>query len=779
MNEIRKTTLAKLICDCSDGIYHIQPAVMRSVNTENPMVSCEDLPSMDLSLWMDRPSSILQASSIITERPEKWVKFKNDIESTVKEVVDDFVKNPVSGNTSWVEFKKWLNSSFAELRNEIETVEPLTVGAIRRVSSAMGKSKSIPIEDSDKPEPNIDSPTYDDWIRLKNAITANITTALVNATGIPTTQQRSEMLESISSEVKQIETMITFMKTSQKGSQNNTLVKNGNETASDFMKLSNDLIQAINAAINRTENEAPPPGDLAWATYGAEIRKQFDDVSNYARMLFNKTAQIPPAMRLSNGNTFASLNMSKNVIQRDPKAETLLSQFNNNPDESTSDAIARINEKKSIPKGPKSTTTSRKIMKTSSKFEKDFSEKDNEILEQAPVSMKDPLISNFWDNFRQGSNESQKNAFSDIAAQNPPPVDPAWTSFHSDIMNTVSTFKNEFTKFKGQNKSAILNKAQPENGTIVPFDWYTFKSGIIHSVTDILNMTIKNIPLANKTMWEEFKTKIISQYKEIPSKETSNKLLFSVGIGKDSISSKGAIFDWLSLKNEINKAVNEIINNKLNKQFSVADISSASTKSRITLGAHKLNVLQSSAVMEDWLNFKKTINDSLAHSFGSMESEVSFLTKNTSWSSFKAAIKDQFSALRTVIDSLSANTSSEAAAVPSVPVVQISDNMESRMEKLNEDAGNLSIFRSNRTFVESMENGSKKGIDPSAFIPAIDWIAFKKEINSTLVNYLKVINETDAEEWKVTKNLIQNSFMELRDQILASKNHTIDPSQNL
>ncbi|XP_011297271.1 peroxidase [Fopius arisanus] len=51
--EIRKTTLARLICDCSDSIDKIQPQVMRSVDASNPITSCNDIPMPNFTLWRE------------------------------------------------------------------------------------------------------------------------------------------------------------------------------------------------------------------------------------------------------------------------------------------------------------------------------------------------------------------------------------------------------------------------------------------------------------------------------------------------------------------------------------------------------------------------------------------------------------------------------------------------------------------------------------------------------------------------------------------------------
>lgn len=48
LNEIRKTTLAKIICDNSDGVYNVQKNVMRA---DNQILPCTNIDSPDLIQW--------------------------------------------------------------------------------------------------------------------------------------------------------------------------------------------------------------------------------------------------------------------------------------------------------------------------------------------------------------------------------------------------------------------------------------------------------------------------------------------------------------------------------------------------------------------------------------------------------------------------------------------------------------------------------------------------------------------------------------------------------
>ncbi|KAG9434627.1 peroxidase [Apis mellifera carnica] len=53
LNEIRKTSIARLFCDNGDNIQRMQQRGFEKVSQFNPILSCDDIPSIDLSLWKD------------------------------------------------------------------------------------------------------------------------------------------------------------------------------------------------------------------------------------------------------------------------------------------------------------------------------------------------------------------------------------------------------------------------------------------------------------------------------------------------------------------------------------------------------------------------------------------------------------------------------------------------------------------------------------------------------------------------------------------------------
>ena len=54
LSELRKTSLARIICDNADSTDKAQPLVMHAVGPKNERVSCTSIPGPDLSLWKDQ-----------------------------------------------------------------------------------------------------------------------------------------------------------------------------------------------------------------------------------------------------------------------------------------------------------------------------------------------------------------------------------------------------------------------------------------------------------------------------------------------------------------------------------------------------------------------------------------------------------------------------------------------------------------------------------------------------------------------------------------------------
>ncbi|KAL1444539.1 hypothetical protein MTO96_029775 [Rhipicephalus appendiculatus] len=53
LNSIRSVTYSKVLCENSQGVKNIQQRAFLLPSVTNPVVTCADLPQLDLNLWQD------------------------------------------------------------------------------------------------------------------------------------------------------------------------------------------------------------------------------------------------------------------------------------------------------------------------------------------------------------------------------------------------------------------------------------------------------------------------------------------------------------------------------------------------------------------------------------------------------------------------------------------------------------------------------------------------------------------------------------------------------
>ncbi|XP_033333210.2 peroxidase [Megalopta genalis] len=70
LNEIRKASISRLFCDNGDHIRQMQPRGFEQVSAKNPIMSCANIPAVDLSSWKD------YAPEIATHQQLQFPQFK-------------------------------------------------------------------------------------------------------------------------------------------------------------------------------------------------------------------------------------------------------------------------------------------------------------------------------------------------------------------------------------------------------------------------------------------------------------------------------------------------------------------------------------------------------------------------------------------------------------------------------------------------------------------------------------------------------------------------------
>ena len=854
MKEIRKTSLAKLICDVSDDINEIQPLVMRSLNSDNPMTSCEDIPGPDLTAWKDSSSPVLTAAAS-ADIPETWLNFKTEINKTVQEIVDFFGKTPPApGSPDWVNFRNYLNNSFSDIRNEVTNLHPKPAeatpssnpddkkeffkqffkptgagfdkgGKFNYMQFVMNQSLTD-LNKYSKTATN-QSTTYEDWMNFKDEIKKILSDALVNVTGSPTAEQREELKKQIALEIQDIKNGIISVKAAK--------LYLASESAADdayWMNFKSDVAKAVTDAVDRIKNMAPAPGDPTWATFGPEIKKQFVAIKNYIPVLPAKKlmAKDPTAaaywdnfresLNKSINNAVAGIEgnmpgsddpawiefgaMIKNEFSefkknptlqakepkpKDPAIAAFWNDFKTSLNKSINDAVTDIASKSPPPGDPAWAAFGAKIMNDFAGFKDKFSTSKNPLL-QSKDSAKDPAIEAFWDDFKVSINKSISDAVADIAAESPPPGDPAWATFGARIMNNFAGFKDKFVPLHVKPVEKIEEKAAGKNGA---FDWFKFKSDIINSVSDTVSTIKKNMPPPGSPAWATFRDQIMNGFAKIPSEIPSQKLTATNGPpAKGSKSSKKGAFDWVSFKSDINKSISEIIDKnqvptdlppgdpgwaeygakfaKFNRTFEII-------KTEIDTLRPKAEEAQFSILAKDWTDFKDKINKSLADAVDIIKSKAP-ASGDPGWASFRDSIKDEFAALKNEISFVkseatlktvrylpneSASNLQEAKIPKKGEVPDFSSDLFSLQKKTNDTLAKL------KQSIVEMKLGATAPV-----ISAADWIAFKQDINDAVAEYVKAFNGTQVEEWKEMKDYVKKSFADLRNEIISLRNQTVE-----
>lgn len=83
LQEIKKTSLARVLCDNGDNIDTIGENVFLLPEVQDGMISCEDLPSIDLRYWADCESCSDESENRVRRRARREAR------STVRQVEDD------------------------------------------------------------------------------------------------------------------------------------------------------------------------------------------------------------------------------------------------------------------------------------------------------------------------------------------------------------------------------------------------------------------------------------------------------------------------------------------------------------------------------------------------------------------------------------------------------------------------------------------------------------------------------------------------------------------
>ncbi|XP_024940632.1 uncharacterized protein LOC107267540 isoform X2 [Cephus cinctus] len=682
LKEVRKSSLAKLICDCSDEVTEIQPEVMRSIGVDNPMLSCEDIPGPSLNPWKDTSFTLsLTGSPVFVD----WMNFKNDINDTVQGIISVFgVNKPPPGSADWLSVQDMMNKSFAELRDQLAGLHPkpklasdLKLPQYAEVQKFMNDS----LKDAEDHALRLGNETavIDDWISFKANIMKSVNDTVNSIKGsIPSTVDWLAFKENIKSQFADIKSQLAGIKVKPvlKVSDNPT------DTA-DWTQLKIDIIKSVNDAVDSIKINMPPPNDPAWATFMSKIKDQFASIKD----------RIPTAK----GNLKISADSSAAM-------DDWIS-FKNNIITSLSDTIMAI--------------------------------KDNM----------------------------------------PPPGDPAWITFRDKIKDQFAGIKNGIPIMR----PSVPVESMTDSAITVLDDWINFKNEIINSVDVAVQKIKDNMPPPGDPTWATYRNQVTAEFVDLKNK---------IPVSKTKPALKAtpvAVFDWIGLKNKINKTVSDLIDNVnsgtlapgdpkwvefrdyINKSFS--DLQNDVIALRPKPSGVKLLELKS-----DWLEFKNEINKSLTTAIDHIKVR-SALSGDAARMSFGDTVKDQFADIKNEIATIKAEWLSKVQADESKGYkpdkAKIKDVVP--VNVLPQDLQSLRAFKdfTNNSFSEIKRNIAAFKPDPTTpVIPEAEWLDFKNELNATLMDLIKITNHTDPTAWLNFKASMSKYFTDLKNEIISLQNIT-------
>ena len=131
LNEIRKTSLARIICDNADNITRIQSNVFLLPEGSNNFLSCENIPSMDLKVWSECceecTDGVDENSRISRTRrhAEKYLapvnEYRTNLEFRSNREAEDIEEMLIDANEEY----KRVNRVLRDLKIRIEEMEKL------------------------------------------------------------------------------------------------------------------------------------------------------------------------------------------------------------------------------------------------------------------------------------------------------------------------------------------------------------------------------------------------------------------------------------------------------------------------------------------------------------------------------------------------------------------------------------------------------------------------------------------------------------------------------
>ncbi|KOX80149.1 Peroxidasin like protein [Melipona quadrifasciata] len=637
--ELRKTTLARLICDCSDGVTQTQAEVMRAEGPENPMMSCEDIPAPSFEPWKENGSTppTLRATFV----PVNWTTFKNNINDTIRDVVTYINSSRTMIDTDWLAFKNYINNTFSDLRDELSGLHsPKTNESIPEEKLSTDSDRLI-LRAAGSPS------VYQDWITFKNNLVKSLNDSIQTIGGGPAAVAKwIAFKQNIVDQFADLKDQISSMKadvvpklkmknnvqeqalTNQNKLTESSTIKSATIPAIfDWKNFKDNIISSINDSIANINGNMPPPGDPAWITFGKDIKDRF---STFRDKIDSQRSTVAP-VELATEKPY----VNDDWIRYKSDIKTV------------NDAVNKIKNEMSPPGDPAWARYRDEIVKSFSAFKSTPSAMEfatlsslSEIsqrgyLRASPTSkFNNTQLANLtddWLQFKAQINDSLTKLIQDIQSKKPAEVDPiAWAAFKDSAKNDFAKLKDEIastkadwlaeiSKLKPNRSSLSLQATFNKSGNpfkfdytkfikpvIPPDEWADFKKQINDTVMNILNTA----NATDRFNFDELHEMFNESFADIKNEISALRSLVA-----DTYNNKTTA-DWISFQTQLNSTVKNLVDSlKKEDRIETENVMRILLEAKDKLSDLEPPVNSGTVLPTEWIQYalqmNKTISDAL------------------------------------------------------------------------------------------------------------------------------------------------------------------------
>lgn len=614
---------------------------MRAEGSENPMMSCEDIPAPSFEPWRENGSTppTLRASFM----PVNWTAFKNNINDTIRDVVTYINSSRTMIDTDWLAFKNYVNDTFSDLRDQLSGLH-----------SPKTNDSTTPEE---KSSTNSDSPTlraagspsvYQDWITFKNNLVKSLNDSIQTIGGGPAAvakwiafkqnvvDQFADLKDQISSMKADVAPKLKMKNNAQeqalttrdKLTESSTVENATIPAIFDWKNFKDNIISSINDSIASINGNMPPPGDPAWATFGNDIKDRF---STFRDKIDSQRSTAAP-VELATGKPQVNddwINYKPDVIK------------------TVNDAVSKIKKEMPPPGDPAWAAYRDEIAKSFSAFKTTSSPIELAILSSlsetpqreylrassaSKLNNTQPInLTDDWLQFKAQINDSLTKLIQDIQSKKPAEVDPiAWAAFRDSAKNDFAKLKDEIastkadwlaeiSKLKPNRSSLSLQATFNKSGdpfkfdytkfikpAIPPDEWADFKKQINDTLMNILNTANATDRFNFDELHEMFNESFVDVKNEISALRS---------LVADTYNNKTAA-DWISFQTQLNSTVKNLVDSlRKEEQIEKENVVRILLEAKDKLSDLEPPVNSGAVPPTEWIQYasrmNKTISDAL------------------------------------------------------------------------------------------------------------------------------------------------------------------------